>query len=849
MRGVRVRKPKPHALAVHGIDPVRADGGSDDLKTTTLGPINQGMDAPRPVEDLAAAASPCGPSRRPRLLTIALAVATLAALLTVQQGGAAERAGAAGTAPGDGTTMATAGASCWGILRAHPTSPTGPYWLATPAMGRPAFFHCDMTTDGGGWVLIARGRDGWTFGAAGQQSPAAVRSPFSGPAAFAPAALDPATITGVINGASPALLSDGIRVERATNSTGTTKQNVRLFPKFARWNWTWEAGHALAKVTIGATTYAGSNTRDTFSAQPGQTTNALAGQQGLNRLFTWAWANNANRAGFSYGKDGPRGTTSPTSHLYQHASTGYTLPFTSVWLRPRLGNAIAFAPIPATGSTAVSKPAVLKDRSELAPWGVVGLDRTNEQVTEPWKTNVLAVEATANRLYVGGRFTGVKQGPTGAVQAQRSLAAFDLDGNWISTFRPVIAGRVWDLVLTPDNKLIIAGDFTSVNGVADTRGMAALNPTTGAVLSGWKARFSRVNGTEWRVRSLDLRGPWVYAVGLFDRLVAGTSTVPVAVSNGVSIAVSNGAQGPWKPALNGSGFDIAVTQDGNRALVAGNFSAIAGITAHGYFGVTSVATGAPTAGVAAWKPAAADRPKYQQAVADLGSQVVVGGSEHALQLWNAARTTMLDAAIAKPGGDIQALEVVGNKVYVGCHCGGWVYQGTNSFWAPSGFRSIEPINLVGLWDRATWNVDRSWLPTSLKGDYGEGVWAMDTDARGCLWIGGDLTRGAYSGNAAIDYLGGFARFCPADASAPSAPGGPTATSTGQSRRLTWSESNDPGGGVVSYDVIRNGRVIATTSAATLTFTDPSAPAGTQYTVRAVDARGNRSASPAPTTVS
>lgn len=787
--------------------------------------------------------------RRSRALAALLALATVAAVAATAGGGRDRTAAAAAAVPGDGTTMATAGASCWGIKRDHPTSPSGTYWLSTPTMDRPASFYCDMTTEGGGWVLIGRGREGWTFEPTGQQSPAAVRTTVSGSAAFAPAALDATTITGLIDGASPAALSDGIRVERATNSTGTTRQQIKLFPRFTTWNWTWQAGHGLNKIVLDGATFTGSNTRDTYSAQPGTSSSKLQGQQGTKRMFTWAWANNGNKAGFSFGKGGPAGSTSSTNHLYQASSSGYSLPFTRVWLRPRLGNALAFPSIPAGGYAAAPKAAVLKDRSEPAPWGVVGLNRTGEQRVEPWNTNVLAVEASASRVFVGGRFTGVRQGPTGAIQSQASLAAFDLDGNWISTFRPVVAGRVWDMVLTADDKLIIAGDFTSVNGVANTRGLAALNPTTGAVISGWKARISRVNGTEWRVRALDLRGSYVYAVGLFDRLVAGTATVPVAVSNATAVAVSNGAQGPWRPSLNGSGIDVSVTRDGTRALVAGFFTAINGDAKHAQFGVTAIGSGAPIAGVAAWTPSATDRDRYQQAVADLGTRLVVGGAEHSLQLWNSTRTTRLDAAIAKPGGDIQAIEVVGSRVYVGCHCGGWLYQGTNSFWSPSGFRSIEPINLVGMWDAATWNVDRSWFPGALKGAYGEGIWAMDSDPRGCLWVGGDLTRGAYSGNAATDYLGGFARFCPADATVPSTPGGLSVASSGSSRTLTWSAATDPGGGTVTYDVIRNGRVIAQTSAATRTFTDPSAPAGTAYTVRAVDARGNRSASPAPKTVS
>ena len=96
--------------------------------------------------------------------------------------------------------------------------------------------------------------------------------------------------------------------------------------------------------------------------------------------------------------------------------------------------------------------------------------------------------------------------------------------------------------------------------------------------------------------------------------------------------------------------------------------------------------------------------------------------------------------ITAPGGDTQVIEVVGSTAYVGCHCGGWAYLGTNDHAAPRGFRAIEPINLVGAWDTATWTYDTTWYPGSLKGASGEGIWAIDGDSRGCLWVGGDLDR-------------------------------------------------------------------------------------------------------------
>jgi hypothetical protein len=759
-------------------------------------------------------------------------------------------ADASGPQPGDGTTSATAGASCFGIHRAFPSAPSGVYWLLTPAMQRPAPFRCDMATDGGGWVLVARGREGWDFLPTGQGTAAQVRSQVSGPAAFAPAALDSATIGGLINGAAPSALSDGIRVERALDTGGTRWQQLRIYPRFTSWTWAWPSGQLLNKAVLDGKTYLGSNTKDTYEPFVyGQTRNDLARKQGTARMFTWAWSKNDDLAGFSYGAGGPRGSTDPSSNLWQRSSTTYALPFTRIWLRPRLANTLAFPTIPAGGYPAQPEPANLKNRSERAGWGVVGLDHTNEANVEPWNTNVLAVRTTPTRVFVAGRFTGVQQGPTGTPIAQPSLAAFDLDGNWIDTFRPKIAGRVWDVLPTTDGKLIVAGDFTSVNGAPDTSGLAALDPVTGAVIPGWRASTSRSVPGSWRVRTIEQQGDWIYAAGLFDRVAAGpvgpTPSAPVAVANAMSVRLSDGSLGTWRPTTNGQVVRIAISQGKTRILMAGYFSAVDGDANHGYFAITALATGAVIPNIGPWVPSGGSVEKYQQAVADLGSRVVVGGSEHDTQLWTASRSKLLDAAVTRDGGDTQAIEVVGTKTYIACHCGDRIYLGTNDYWNPQGFRAVEPINLVARFDTATWTYDTSWYPASLKGAYGEGVWTIDQDVRGCLWVGGDLVRGAYSGDPATDWLGGFARFCPLDPNPPSAPGALVLTSTGTSRKLTWGPSVDPEGGAVSYDVVRNDRVIASVSG--LTYTDPSAPAGTRYTVRAVDARGNRSASPAPAT--
>ena len=60
----------------------------------------------------------------------------------------------------NGSSAATAAASCWDIKQQNPSSKDGVYWLQTPAMNAPQRFFCDQTMDGGGWMLIGWGREG-----------------------------------------------------------------------------------------------------------------------------------------------------------------------------------------------------------------------------------------------------------------------------------------------------------------------------------------------------------------------------------------------------------------------------------------------------------------------------------------------------------------------------------------------------------------------------------------------------------------------------------------------------------------------------------------------------------------
>lgn len=354
-------------------------------------------------------------SQRNRRWTIAgVATLGLLGLLPI----AARFTGSAATAdvalPGDGTTSATAGASCWGIKQAYPTVGDGVYWLSNSSMDRPASFWCDMTTDGGGWVLVARGRDGWTFNPNGQGSPTTIRTTPDGTGAFAPAALDSTTIDELYGTTAQDSNVDGIRLRRATSADGNTRQEIRLFSPARRWTWNLAAGQLMNKVVVNGTTYNGSNTQDTAITVTGQVTNGLAGVNDNRRIWTSIAANKNSRQGFGLGALVLGGSSSATSYLWTNASEGSPLGFTQVFIRPRIANdAAGFSALPADGLPAQAKPLSLKNRSEFAPWGVVGADHSNETSSSPWYANVLSVQAYGDRVFVGGRFTGVQQGPGG----------------------------------------------------------------------------------------------------------------------------------------------------------------------------------------------------------------------------------------------------------------------------------------------------------------------------------------------------------------------------------------------------------------------------------------------------
>jgi chitodextrinase len=147
------------------------------------------------------------------------------------------------------------------------------------------------------------------------------------------------------------------------------------------------------------------------------------------------------------------------------------------------------------------------------------------------------------------------------------------------------------------------------------------------------------------------------------------------------------------------------------------------------------------------------------------------------------------------------------------------------------------MSLMGAWDAATGTFKHEFSPVT-QARRGFGPWAIFVDSRGNLWTGGDYSYSIRAGEV-NQWSGGFVRFAPRDATAPTTPGNFAQATTASTATLSWGASTDAAG-AVQYELIRDNKVIETTSARQLVV--PREDDTVRYFVRAVDTSGNRSAS-------
>lgn len=318
-----------------------------------------------------------------------------------------------------------------------------------------------------------------------------------------------------------------------------------------------------------------------------------------------------------------------------------------------------------------------------------------------WDTNgtVYATKIVGNTLYLGGSFTQVRSA-TGQVEARTNMAAISLDTGTLLPFRadtdtPVRAiegdgATVW-----------VGGSFSRVNG-AYRRRIAALDAATGQVSSRYNV------GVSATVYAIEKGPSALYVGGGFGN--AGNTGLPYLVKVDPATGAIDTAFAP-RP----SATVRALALSGERLIVGGDFTSISG-TARRY--VTALST-ADASVVGGDFTATATAKAFSVDVSPDGSVVYagLGGLANRVIAWNAETGTRLWRHVAM--GDVQAIRLVGGKVYFGFH---------------EGFAEDTTVHLLAV-DTATGTLDPTFRPTM---DSFWGVWAIDGTADG-LVAGGQFT--------------------------------------------------------------------------------------------------------------
>ena len=730
----------------------------------------------------------------------------------------------------DGSSSDKAAASCYEVKQVNPSASSGTYWLYTPQMSGPAQFYCDQETDGGGWVMIGRGREGWTESYNGTGDPNQLHQNPTGPSAFTPVQLPANTVDALLNGIKPQDLPDGMRLHRAHNARGTQWQNVYVQrPQTEQWTWAMSYGQRWGTVKftgagINRTAHMG---RHASEMAPGITTSSV-------RFF--ANPNQGYQIGFAYGALVNFGNENPDSYIYQkRGSAGYSIPFTQVFLRPKLTQRdLNFSQI-GSGSAASNRRALPNSYTMPVRW------RTSEQTGTGKKnemnTYVQAITQVGDTVFTGGDFKYVESAGGERVD-QSYLAGYNVDsGELVRSFRPTFNGQIKALEALPNNRLAVGGEFTEVNG-EKVNHFVILDATTGQIDRTWDLQIQRRNGDAVQVKTLLVQDGYLYIGGNFTHVKGNTSKAYAYSRGAARIKLSNGAvDWNWRPNFNGTVNGITAASDNSTVHAAGYFTELNNQRA---FRLAAL-NGSDASNIRwEWEPSLklniTDRIVYafQFDVQDAGSTVWTAGADHLIANYSKNGYGRISTAISKYGGDWQDLHLSGNTIYGACHCGDVLFEGStgyHTYWKES--KAVHRMRLVAAFDKDSGEVVGEFSPV-LKGASGYGVWESFVDSRGNLWVGGDINRslGANGEQRTV----GFARFAPRDVTAPSTPSNLSVQRDGSTDKLSWSGVREAG---TRYQVLRDDRVIATVSGTSyeVEHTD-----GARYYVRSIDSSENFSAS-------
>lgn len=262
----------------------------------------------------------------------------------------------------------------------------------------------------------------------------------------------------------------------------------------------------------------------------------------------------------------------------------------------------------------------------------------------------------------GGWYVGGYVAQVGST-AKYYLAHINSDNSVDTNFNPVLNsfGHVYAMALSPDGStLYVGGQFTTVDGVTYNR-VAAINTSDGTAVSTFNPNF---NGNVLAL-ALSSDGSKLYVGGEFTKVGGVTYNKLAAINTASGTAITT-----FNPNVNGTVESLALSSDGSTLYVGGQFTTIGGVT---YNRLAAVNTSNGTA-VSAFNPNL-NASVESLALSSDGSKLYFGGTfttvggvaHNRLAAVNTSNGTAVSAFNPSVDNQVQTLALSSDdsKLYVG----------------------------------------------------------------------------------------------------------------------------------------------------------------------------------------
>ncbi|MFU8946826.1 LamG-like jellyroll fold domain-containing protein [Mycetocola zhadangensis] len=450
-----------------------------------------------------------------------------------------------------------------------------------------------------------------------------------------------------------------------------------------------------------------------------------------------------------------------------------------------------------------------------------------------WQTNgvVYGLAQSNGKVVAGGTFSQIRppNGTSGTAQTRNGLAIFNAETGLPDTcqFSIALSGgtpTVRSVVASPDgNTVYVGGNFSNIGGVTVGR-VAALDVQTCTV------RAFRASAVSSFVYGMAVSGNTLYIAGQFQS-VAGQERLRFAALN-----ATTGALLPWVANADNIGRAVAVSPDGSKVAVGGDFFTVNGQNSHS-IGVVDGATGTNVRNypVGFISQTSVTKTLYSSGNAFYGGNEGTGGGvfdgRFAID-WNTLDEKWRDTCL----GATQAVLEYQGTLYSANHAhdcaSNRAFQdGKRSYFVAQNAESAE---LLG------------WNPLGNDGT-GEGIGPRalaiatgNTTGQPYLWAAGEFTLINGSGQQ------GLTRFSAADTGNPPIPAVTAQATSSGSIQVRFRTVVDADDSVLTYRVYRNGSATPIWQGTAnsvwwkrpqVTFVDTTAVAGTTYSYRVTASDG------------